>query len=63
MNGPIVSGSGYLWYNQVDKGSGVTDSLGNLIEAIQTGTNSIDAMATTILAVIETEKSALPLAS
>lgn len=35
LNAPVDSGNGeYLWWNNVAKGSGVTDSLGNYIEAV-----------------------------
>ena len=59
-NGPVSNGSGYLWWNNVDKNSNVTDSLGNVVGAVQTGSNSVDSFATMMMALIETEKSALP---
>jgi hypothetical protein len=60
MQAPIADSSGgYIWYNSVAKGSGVTDSLGNDITGVQTGANSIDAALTTIYALIDTEKAAL----
>ena len=60
MNGPIASGNGYLWYDTVAKGTGTTDSLGNDIVGVQSGSNSIDAVTTTILNIIDTEKADLP---
>jgi len=59
LNGPIVAGSGYTWYDTVTKGTGVTDSLGNDITGVQTGANSTASITTTILALIETEKNAI----
>ena len=60
LNGPIAAGSGYTWFETVTKGTGTTDSLGNDIVAVQTGANSLDTITTTLLALIETEKAALP---
>jgi predicted esterase len=60
MNAPISTGNGYVWYDTVPKGTGTTDSLGNDIVGVQTGSNSLDAITTTILALIDTEKAALP---
>jgi len=59
LNGPIAATNGYVWYDTVAKGSGVTDSLGNDITGVQTGTGSTAAITTTILALIETEKNAI----
>ena len=59
-NGPVANGGGYLWWNNVDKSANVTDSLGNVIGAVQTGANSVDAFATMMMTLIDTEKSALP---
>ena len=61
VNGPIATGSGgYIWFGTVAKGTGTTDSLGNDIVAVQTGADSTAAITTTLLNLIETEKSALP---
>jgi hypothetical protein len=36
LNAPVAGGSAgeYLWWDNTAKGSGVTDSLGNYIEAV-----------------------------
>ena len=61
MQGAISNGSsGYIWFDTVAKGTGTTDSLGNDIVAVQTGTNSLATVTGTILALIDTEKAALP---
>ena len=66
LNAPVVGdvsgktgSTGYVWFDTVTKGTGVTDSLGNDITGVQTGTGSTAAITTTILALIETEKNAL----
>ena len=64
LNAPIgvtsAKGTGYLWFNDVPKGTGYTDDLGNDIVAVQDGEGSIDSITRTLMDLIDTEKNALP---